>query len=496
MWNSNTIFLSLDNPLLLDLRQSIENKATAYPEMALCQHPKAISEELPHGFVFPMDGDMQWVDRRGWGDRTCDNFLLPHQIRFLQDTATPSLGLVGGYGSGKSRSLALKAIQLAGLNQGYAGTLYSATYELATQVLMPVLEEMLLLFNIPYKYRATPLPKFTLHLPGGDTVIFIRAFENQARIIGYNLAWAGIDEIDTIRPGLAETAWKKLQGRMRAGNIRQIFTGSTPEGYRFLYGYFEEQRLRLEAEGKNPNRALIRASTLDNPFLPDDFVDRLYNEYPEELVQAYIHGHFVNLNGNTVYYCYDRQLNRSDRIPKDTDILHIGMDFNIGKMAAVVFVDEGEKTIACGELVDLYDTPAMINAIKQRFPNQAQHRMIRIYPDASGNNRDTRGSGETDHTLLVQAGFQVLANPSNPGVRDRINSGNAMFCNSKDERRLLVNDSACPQLANALEQQTWVDGKPDKSRGIDHELDAFGYPIIYRFPITTSGWANRKAAYA
>jgi hypothetical protein len=171
------------------------------------------------------------------------------------------------------------------------------------------------------------------------------------------------------------------------------------------------------------------------------------------------------------------------------------MDFNIGNMAAVVFVDEGDKSIACGELTEIFDTPAMIDAIKQRFPIQWEHRRIRIYPDASGNARKTVGGGQTDHSLLAQAGFQVLANPANPSVRDRINSVNAGLCNSKNERKILVNDRACPKLASALEQQAWIDGQPDKGRGIDHILDAFGYPIAYRFPINAGSWSQSRANY-
>lgn len=497
MWTANKIYQGLETPILANLRDRHQSASMAIaPTVALRQYSEGIDESLPYGFLFPLDGAMQWVDREEWGDRTSSDVMLPHQLKFLQDVTTPSLGLVGGYGSGKSRSLALKGIQLAGLNQGYAGTLYSATYELATQVLMPVLEEMLQAFKIPYKYRATPLPKFTLALPGGETIIFIRAFENQARIIGYNLAWAGIDEIDTIRPDLAETAWKKLQGRMRAGNVRQIFTGSTPEGYRFLYQYFEEQRLKLESEGKNPKRKLIRASTHDNPFLPDDFIERLYDEYPEELVSAYVGGQFVNLKGKTVYYAYDRKLNRSEETIAAEDMLHIGMDFNIGRMAAVIYVDRGDRVHAVGEIVDIYDTSAIIDFIRQQYPNHCQHRRVIIYPDASGQNRNTV-SPDTNHTLLIQAGFQLLVNPSNPRVEDRVNAMNAMFCNGKGDRRLLVNDLLCPQLANSLEQQVRDDkGQPDKSRGIDHMLDAAGYPIAFRFPIASSSWGNRHTQYA
>lgn len=497
MWTASKVFDSFAGVLDLELEEIREQLETHLaPVISLRQHQSIDDPCLPHGFFFPLDGKMQWMTKEEWGDRVHAAVMLPHQVKYLQDLETRSLGIVAGYGAGKTISLVCKAIQLAGLNQGYSGTLYSSTYELATQVLIPILEEYLGLFKIQYTYRATPLPKFILHLPLGDTTIFVRAFENQARIISYNLAWAGVDEIDTIKPELASTAWKKLRGRIRAGNVRQIFTASTPEGFRFMYQYFEEERIALEAQGKETGRRLIQASTRDNPFLPDDFLDDLLNEYPAELVDAYVDGHFVNMTGSTVYYTYNRVLSHTDRTLGERDILHVGMDFNVGQMAAIVLVDDPDETVhVVKELTQIFDTPAMIDELKRRFPLHAQRRMIRIYPDASGKARKTVGATQSDHSLLVQAGFMVLAPDSNPAVRDRINAVNRMFRNANEERRLFVNERTCPQLAKALEQQTWVDGQPDKSRGIDHPLDALGYSVNYRFPITSGAWSQSRANY-
>ncbi len=55
-------------------------------------------------------------------------------------------------------------------------------------------------YDIPYTFRASPLPEYVLHLPGGDTKILCRSFENWSRIIGLNLAWVLADEIDTVTP--------------------------------------------------------------------------------------------------------------------------------------------------------------------------------------------------------------------------------------------------------------------------------------------------------
>ncbi|MFX5309818.1 terminase, partial [Acinetobacter baumannii] len=81
---------------------------------------------------------------------------------------------------------------------------------------------------------------------------------------------------------------------------------------------------------------------------------------------------------------------------------HVGMDFNVQKMAAVVYVRDGEELYAVGEFKDLFDTPAMIEAIKAKYQD---HEII-VYPDASGDNRKSSNASETDIALLKKAGFK------------------------------------------------------------------------------------------
>ena len=156
------------------------------------------------------------------------------------------------------------------------------------------------------------------------------------------------------------------------------------------------------------------------------------------------------------------------------------MDFNVTKMAAVVYVRRGETMHAVDEFVNLFDTPAMIEAIKERYPGYE----VGVYPDASGENRKSNNASETDLALLRKAGFKVFVNSRNPAVKDRINSMNGMLCNTFSERRLFVNAAKCPHFAKCQERQIYDEhGQPDKKSGFDHMNDAGTYPIAYLFPI-------------
>jgi hypothetical protein len=280
----------------------------------------------------------------------------------------------------------------------------------------------------------------------------------------------------------AKEAWIKIIARNRQKpdtyrpitnkpcNTVSVFT--TPEGFRFVYDKWK----------KNPSDGyqMIQASTMSNPFLPDDYVDSLRASYPANLIEAYLNGEFVNLTGGQVYRQFDRHLNNTDIIENKTERLFIGMDFNVGKMSSVVHVERDNKPVAVNEIFGCLDTPDMIAEIHRLYPN----RKIAVYPDSSGKNRKSNEASKTDISQLQDAGFTVNFKSVNPRVRDRINSVNAMFCNGDGERRYLVNTSRCPHYTDDLEQQVYnKQGEPDKAHDKDHMVDAGGYYIAYEFPL-------------
>ncbi|MNE15926.1 Terminase-like family protein [compost metagenome] len=243
----------------------------------------------------------------------------------------------------------------------------------------------------------------------------------------------------------AQQAWRKIIARMRynvPGLRNGIDVTTTPEGFKFVYQQF------VKAVRDKPELAalygLIQASTFDNAKnLPDDYIPSLLSSYPDELIQAYLRGKFTNLNSGTIYHTFNRKLNNCTDEIQDNDPLFIGMDFNVGKMAAIVHVKRNSLPRAVRELVKVYDTPAMIKRIQEEFwryedGRYVKSREIYIYPDASGDSRKSQNASKTDIAQLNDAGFSVIVDDANPPVKDRINSMNAMFCNANGERRYRV----------------------------------------------------------
>lgn len=394
----------------------------------------------------------------------------------------PYPALVAGFGSGKTEAAVNRCIlgklRYPGLNRGF----YLPTYDLIRMIAWPRFEQKLTELGLPYKLYKSPLNY--IDVQGYGSIVF-RSMDTPQRIIGYEHADADVDELDTLKKEDAAHVWRQILARNRQkkpdGKPNTIGTTTTPEGFRFVY----------ETWGKQPapGYRLIRASTFSNPNLPEGYIDSLRAVYPPHLLDAYLEGRFVNLTSGTIYHAFSRTENHTDAEHDGREALHIGMDFNVGKMAAVCHVIRSGQPLAVDEITDALDTPDIIRIIKERYWRymDGEYRKvceIHVYPDSSGDSRKSVNASITDIQQLRQAGFIVHAPRANPPVKNRINSMNAMFCNGDGERRYKVNVLKCPDYADCLEQQVWSDkGEPDKKAGKDHKPDAGGYFIHFRFPI-------------
>jgi hypothetical protein len=393
--------------------------------------------------------------------------LHPGQLEFVDDETSQILAISAGYGAGKTRSLCCKAVSLAIANQGYVGCVMEPTGPLIRDIWLTDFDNYLEAYEIPYTFRASPLPEYVLHLPKGDTKILCRSFENFQRIIGLNLAFCISDEIDTVNYSVASKAFPKILGRLRSGVVRQFAAASTPEGFKWLYNEFGSP----DALARD-DRKLIKMKTTDNPHLPDDFVERLKANYDPSLLKAYLDGEFVNLNTGQVYDRFDREKHVIDSVSAGDEPIHVGVDFNVGNMSAVIGVRLNDKFVVIDEVSGSHDTDTLAKEIKRRYPD----RRIYAYPDASGGNRSTNAA-QTDIQILETYGFSNQSGRSNPAVRDRVAAVQAVLENGKGQVRLQVAKN-CKRTIECLELQSYTEkGDPDKDAGYDHMNDALGYAI-------------------
>lgn len=397
--------------------------------------------------------------------------LTEPQTEFFTSEA-PYVAAVAGFGSGKTqvavakilnRKLEYPAIDLAYL---------APSYSLIRDIFFPYMREELTSLEIPFNINKS---EHNIYIQGFG-IIYCRSMSDPDQIVGWQVGDAFMDEFDLLTKEKGLQAIRKVSARCRQkfpdGKINQKYVTTTPEGFKATYELFKKNPL----EGSH----LIQMSTYSNEHnLSPGYIADLRALYPEQLIEAYLMGEFVNLTTGTVYYAYNRKIHNTHVVYRPREPLHIGMDFNVYNMAAVVHVIREGKAYAVDELIGLRDTPDMIDAIKEKYPKHS----INVYPDASGKGTSSKSASLSDIRLLEDARFIVRAKNKNPYIKDRVNSTNAAF----EKHRYFINVERCPQYASFREQQIYNSaGVPDKSSGLDHGNDAGDYFIHFIWPVNKS----------
>lgn len=387
--------------------------------------------------------------------------LLSHQEDFLFSEAKHTI-LVAGFGSGKTEAAVTKAcVKLMTtspkLNVGY----YLPNYPLINDIAVPRFSQFFDDHKIKYKYNEAKKVFTTKY-----GKILLRNMTKPETIVGYETFYSIIDEIDILPKDKAKKVFNKIIARNRQvclkGQKNSIDLVSTPEGFNFLYNFAVKEW--------TTEKCLIKARTSDNPFLPEDYIETLAAQYTEEELTAYINGEFCNLTSGTVYKSYKRDKYNATRIALHNEPLYIGMDFNIEKMSAIIYVIDGGAMYAVDQIINKYDTADLADSIRERYPTNE----IEINPDASCRARSSAGLSDYDILVDEKYNFNVNARRKNPEISHRIRAVNKSF----EIGKLFVNLEKCPDLADALEQQAYDKGLPDKKSGVDHVLDAAGYAVV------------------
>ena len=211
-------------------------------------------------------------------------------------------------------------------------------------------------------------------------------------------------------------------------------------------------------------------------------MDSLRENFPPQLLSAYLEGNFCNLTNTSVYYPFNRDVHWTDEVVKDDDRIFVSIDFNVGACFCEVVVRRGD----CFHVVDEFhprDTPAVVRKLQETYPRQLERGDLVVIPDAASRQRSTSNAATSDLSLLKKGGFAVKAQSANPQVADRVNGINVLLLAD----RIKVSNK-CKYLIKSLEQQAYSkDGKPEKGIGglddISGPVDALGYGITYLAPL-------------
>ena len=329
----------------------------------------------------------------------------------------------------------------------------------------------MLIHTIPPEYvYKTNESSLTLRLINGS-VISLKGAEKPNNLRGRALDFCVLDEFADMRP---EAWYEVIRPSLSDRQGSAVFIG-TPKGRNHFYDLWAKG---IDGAG---SWSSFQYTTIQGENVPAEEIEAARADLDERTFKQEYEAEFVTYQG-LIYYGFSREESVLD-MGDDNGTLHIGMDFNLDPMSAVICIRKGGKLYAIDEIV-MYgsNTDEMVAEIKDRYGN----RNIIIYPDPASRQRKTSAGGRTDLSILQNAGFSVKAKNSHALVRDRINAVNSRLLSGDGERHLYISPK-CKQTIKSLERQTYKEGTsvPNKDDGFDHMNDAIGYLIEYLFPVRT-----------
>jgi len=399
--------------------------------------------------------------------------VLPHQKKFIE-SINPTTGLIAGFGAGKSYAGTLKTIikklQYPTVKVAY----YLPNYPLIRDIAFEKFPEMCNDLGLHYQLNKSDKE---LMIKDFGTIIF-RNMSEPEMIVGYEVGYSLIDECDIMPRHKMDKAFKQILARNRAKLPdkvpNQVDLVGTPEGYRFAYN--------LLIANKPDNYRLIKASTYENKHLPPDYINTLKDTYDEKLLQQYLLGEFINVNGSAVYHQFDRDIHVCGNRDIDLSLpLIISFDFNINPYNAIYLIQviDGKVTVIDNAIIKNKPLVDSLAYLKEKFAHLgASLFSATIYGDAAGKAR-SQGTAQTNYDLIRDAGWHKLKiKTANPRVQDRINTFNSLLRNGNGD----VNIAICSrnqELITDLEQLSYNDkGEVDKSnQDLTHSVDSVGYYI-------------------
>lgn len=375
---------------------------------------------------------------------------------------------VAGRRSGKTYLanvlLTAKALEKANQRVWYV----APTYRMAKQIIWQELKDLVL--GLGYAAGKPNESDLSIPLLNGSQ-ISLRGADNSDSLRGVGLDFVVADEAQDMAP---DTWYAVLLPALADRKGGAVLCG-TPKGFNWFY------ELYTYAE-PHPEWSVHHSTTLEGGLVPESELNQARELMDERLFKQEFEASFETL-GNRVYGQFDRRDNLDPDIGDYGYELFIGMDFNVNPMSAVVAQVVADELHVFDEL-EMADanTELMCRAISDRYGARA----ITVCPDPAGRARKTSAAvGQTDFTIIQQAGFVLSAPKMAPSVVDRINEVNSLCCNANGRVRLLVHPR-CQSLIKGLEGQTYRDGSnsPDKRGGLDHMVDALGYLVHDQFPLT------------
>lgn len=396
-------------------------------------------------------------------------------------------GAWGGRGSGKSHAFAEMVIEAHVMDPSRRTVCVREVQKSLDQSVKRLLEDKIKALGVE---RYFDVQKTTILSAKGDgRITFVGMQDHTAESVksleGYDCAW--VEEAQS----LSHHSMRLLRPTIRKPGSELWFTWNP----RFSDDAVDEL---LRGKDKPPGAIVVKVNSEDNPWFPD--VLRAEREFdrqrdPARFEHVWQGGYDAGGEGR-VYSRFSREVHcGTPCVPPRAGTLQLACDFNYGEMHWLLCEvnKETARVHVLKEIVGHYtttdaqaeDAAEVIRALMQERVGgrdiidrkRVRDMRIQAFCDATAESKWSVVP-LTHVSLILQAGFKPMHGAANPKVKERVDTVQVML----RDRRLTV-DPGCTRLIRALEQQSYVDGKPDKSNNIDHGVDALGYLCHWQFGV-------------
>ena len=398
----------------------------------------------------------------------------------------------GGMGAGKTFCGSLRGLTYALLWDGCRGLVGAKSQDLLDNTTkrkyIEHMENIGLQEDVHYWWSDR---RQTLNFVNGSVIRF-KTLSDWQQFMSEEFAWIEFEEASF----LEEIVFIKLLTRLRQakreswrGFHRSLFMHTNPQGKRgWINKFFVNPKTKKESY------RFISASTRDNPYLGDEYVEMLEEAYSAEQIKEMVDGLDVDYD-NTVAFPDFTTDNVADDLEFDPNYpLILTCDFNYNPMCWYLMQEVDGTWHVLEELIRSNVTTKEMCQQIQPILDMYKTKKLVIMGDSHGRDRKTNGS---DYAVMLShfsdAGYDctLRVQKANPLIKDRLAVLRGYIRNAKGIRRLKVK-STCKwliynfeecvnQLANGglkLPTDSEIQ-QDDNKRYLIHPIDAISYPMHY-----------------
>jgi len=340
------------------------------------------------------------------------------------------------------------------------------TYRQAKRIAWPVLKKLHRAWGWHDKIQYSEV-ELTATLPNQHKISLMGA-DNEDSLRGVGLRRIVMDEYAYMK----KNVWGEVIRPMLSDyNAPALFTG-TPDGLNHFYDLYER------GQSKEKDWQSWQYKSIEGGYIDPLEIEAARRDIDARTFRQEYEASFETVS-NRVYYSFNRSVHDDRRNDLEQSPIVVGMDFNVSKMCACIGRRIGKNEIHWYDEVVLKDsnTFEMAATLNRKCPGAA------IYPDPAGSSRSTSGT-KSDHQILRDNGFMVIARRAHPPVKDRVNAVNSRFLSQAGDIRMTIDTESCRELVTDLERVTWKGSDINKSDlARTHMSDAMGYCVENLWPI-------------